>query len=243
MITVKAICSRLQYLAVPLSSSCVFQMACDHFISKARTPLGAALEILGREKVSNWDSKMTLFLSLVESVLFYGVEVWGGRYLEDIEVVQSRFLKRLLNLPFSTPGCYLRLETGRLKLKVNALKRMMKYWIRILEMKEDRLPRICLTQLVQLDVRECNLPELNWATQLRGHLSIIGSDDVCFDADAVTVKRKLLDMCERWENHCFSLDIESCPNSRYNNHFPKYALLVQVLYPTLEVSAVRTRRE
>ncbi|UYV77476.1 K02A2.6-like [Cordylochernes scorpioides] len=59
-------------------------------------------------------------------------------------------IKMFLNLPRYTPGYIIRPETGRVSLIITALKLTLKYWLRVLSMDTNRLPRICLNRMRQL---------------------------------------------------------------------------------------------
>ncbi|KAF6212942.1 hypothetical protein GE061_010655 [Apolygus lucorum] len=81
-------------------------------MSKSKMAMGCTREIFWRGRVVSWDAKTKLFETMVESVLLYAAEVWGIWCGEEVEVVQSAFLKSQLCLPRNTPGHYLGLECG-----------------------------------------------------------------------------------------------------------------------------------
>ncbi|UYV82806.1 hypothetical protein LAZ67_22000946 [Cordylochernes scorpioides] len=84
------------------------------------------------------------------AVLLYAAPIWACDQKELLDKTQDVFLRRLLNLPRYTPGYILRMECGRTSLAVTSIKLTMKYWIRILNMEANRLPFICLTELMNL---------------------------------------------------------------------------------------------
>ncbi|KAF6212225.1 hypothetical protein GE061_012746 [Apolygus lucorum] len=211
--------STFTYLGVPISSSLRFKAASEHFISRSRSAVGATLDLMKRGSVVTWSTKNSLFVSSVESVLFYAVELWGLRYLNSLEVVQSGFLKSALFLPRSTPGHYLRMETCRPRLCVQVLKRTLNFYKRMLKMKEERWPRICLALLQGLDGSESNLPLLNWVSQLHDLLCVVGEAEVAHLSNVDLLCSRFGDVMEKWQNHWLSVDIELCLNSRYNEYF------------------------
>ncbi|KAF6216619.1 hypothetical protein GE061_000963 [Apolygus lucorum] len=90
--------STFTYLGVMISSSLRFKSASEHFISRSHSAVGATLDLMKRGSVVTWSTTNSLFVSSVESVLFYAVELWM-RYLNSLEVVEWLFEERA----FSTP--------------------------------------------------------------------------------------------------------------------------------------------
>ncbi|UYV78190.1 hypothetical protein LAZ67_16000418 [Cordylochernes scorpioides] len=93
---------------------------------------------------------MKLFDSIVMAVLMYAAPIWATEYKDLLDHIQDTFIRRFLNLPRYTPGYIIRPETGRVSLIIIALKLTLKYWLRVLSMDTNRLPRICLTRMRQL---------------------------------------------------------------------------------------------
>ena len=77
---------------------------------------------------------MNLFKTLVKSVLFYGVEVWGYKEWEGIERIKKIYMKWVLGLDRGTPDSILRRETKQNKLWAEAVFRVFKY--------EEKLSRL-----------------------------------------------------------------------------------------------------
>ena len=120
------------YLGVVFSSSGLF---CEETESRIKKTLGAqmsTLNIIMRNKIVNPDSINSIFDSMVQSVLLYGAAVWSLRYLDKIERVQQSFYKRFLNLPRSTPGYFVRLETGRPHTRVKLVVPLLKLWVKLM---------------------------------------------------------------------------------------------------------------
>jgi len=45
------------------------------------------------------------------SIPLYASEIWGLNESEQVEKIQSTFIRKLLHLPANTPGYLLRMET------------------------------------------------------------------------------------------------------------------------------------
>jgi hypothetical protein len=56
---------------------------------------------------------MTMFQSLIESILMYGAEIWGWKEQEEVEKVQEKYLRGVLGVDRETPGYLVRKECKR----------------------------------------------------------------------------------------------------------------------------------
>jgi hypothetical protein len=70
-----------------------------------------------------------LFDAYVLSILNYNREVWGFNKAENIERVQRKFCKSLLNVKMSTNTLSLYFELGRFPLYIKRYFRIAKYWL------------------------------------------------------------------------------------------------------------------
>ena len=111
-----------------------------------------------------------IFDAKVQSILLYSAEVWGAHRLDSIEKVHLLACKRYLGTPLKTPNKLVYGELGRYPLFVNSTLRTIRYWLRLLEMDANRLPKQCYQMLH-------NLAENNkkcWATDIRDILCTTG---------------------------------------------------------------------
>uniref|UniRef100_T1J8L8 Uncharacterized protein n=1 Tax=Strigamia maritima TaxID=126957 RepID=T1J8L8_STRMM len=92
-------------------------------------------------------------------VLMYGVEIWGNRRREEIEIVNEKYMKMILGLNFNTPDYLWAMELGRNDLECVAMKRVFKYVLHILKMDEKRWPLICLKEMMNPN---CNSKFIWW---------------------------------------------------------------------------------
>ena len=84
--------------------------------------------IKGRNSVSK---KSELFDSLVLPVLNYAAEIWGAHDAPDIEVIHTKFCRKLLTVKRSTNLNALYGELGRVPMLIHRKIIMIKYWLRI----------------------------------------------------------------------------------------------------------------
>ncbi|UYV78723.1 hypothetical protein LAZ67_16002554 [Cordylochernes scorpioides] len=141
---------RYNYLGYPLVSTTKTTQAANFFKGKALAAINATTPILAKSKINSLNSAMKLFDSIVMAVLMYAAPIWATEYKDLLDHIQDTFIRRFLNLPRYTPGYIIRPETGRVSLIITALKLTLKYWLRVLSMDTNRLPRICLTRMRQL---------------------------------------------------------------------------------------------
>jgi hypothetical protein len=84
---------------------------------------------------------MMMFGSMIESILMYGTEIWEWKEQEEVEKVQEKYLKEVLEADRETPGYVMRKECKRNRLRVKAGKRAAKFETKmdgILEKKEKK---------------------------------------------------------------------------------------------------------
>ena len=129
-----------------------------------------------------------LFLSLASSVLLYGTEAWGLRYLNNLDSFQSAFYKKLLGLPKYCPNYATRIETGIQQLSITAIDRSLRWLKKMMDMLEERYPKLCLMKLLTLaNHRDVDI-KYNWVKQLLSVSSVSTADTLTH-----STLRKLID--------------------------------------------------
>lgn len=111
-----------------------------------------------------------LFDSMVVPILLYGSEIWGSEYSESIENVQITFLKRILGVGTTTTNAVVLSEVGRYPLAIVYYKKCIQFWLKLLQMPENRLPRSCYSVLKTLDENG----KWTWVTSVRNLLHELG---------------------------------------------------------------------
>lgn len=208
------------YLGIPFSFSAKFQISASNSISKARSAVGSVLQILNKTRCCSWEKINLLFSSIVKSTLCYGAEIWAPNYLEMVETVQTLFFKRLLHLPFNTPGYMVRLETGRSQICVDILKNALSWWEKLLQMPRSRLPRICFDRLVYLDSLPYNNPKYNWFSQINNIIKSIGNRETQQSNPTYIIKYKA-EIIEQYQNKMLNEDLRRVSNSSYSLIYKK----------------------
>ena len=93
-------------------------------------------------KAIHYEAALKMYGAVVLPKLLYGSETWtyGKTLLEKIENIQYKCLKRILNLPKSTPHQALLLDTGIQYLETKIDEKKLLYLHKILNYSNDRLP-------------------------------------------------------------------------------------------------------
>ncbi len=84
-----------------------------------------------------------LFDKMVSPILCYGAEIWGYDVKENIEILHRKFCRRLLGVKRNTPTASVLGDCGRLPLMYTYNKKCITYWLKLLDMSNDRLPKQC----------------------------------------------------------------------------------------------------
>lgn len=171
------------YLGTMLSSSSLGLLATDYAVQKARIATGTALSILKKAKSDNWASNEKIFDSIVVSTLLYAAPIWGLRYCHLLERAQMFFLKRLFFLPRGTPNFALRLELNIAPIELKLFALSIGWVIRLLDMNDHRLPKICLLRQLQLHNEGRSITKFNWVSQLSDMLKNIHREDIWDSVD------------------------------------------------------------
>lgn len=158
---------------------------------------------------------MKLYTSMLLSTLLYGTEITGLRYLAQLEASQCRFFGSLLCLPRNTPRYLIRLETGIPSVGFHVIKSAIKWWIKILQIPENRYPRLCYDRLIALNTSNVTY---NWAHQLRNILRNLGVDEMWEDGrpDPTSIQANLDGILERHTQQKKAEDLERAYYSSFS---------------------------
>ena len=118
---------------------------------------------LGIYEVQVW---LLLYRSLFISTVLFNSQTWSRIRKKDIEllqIAQLKFLKRILNLPSSTPNSFLFLELGVLPIESEIHKRQLMYLHRILMLPEEDP----VHQMFTNQVAFAEKGESNWWSQVK----------------------------------------------------------------------------
>jgi len=97
-----------------------------------------------------------------------------------------------LGLQRATAYYIIRCESARVVIKYLVFCNLIKFWLRILELENNRIMKICYTRLLQLHSPGLKDSKYNWATLLRHQLEDVGFGFV-WDAQDPSLVRNHLD--------------------------------------------------
>ncbi|XP_039278830.1 uncharacterized protein LOC120350282 [Nilaparvata lugens] len=204
--------STIRYLGVVFSNSGLFHQAAKDMKRKAASASGCVQRIVVDSRCSaSWSSRAKLFDAMVRSVLLYSSELWALRYWQQLEVIQTKFIKSSFYWPIRTPGYVVRLETGRHHLVYNIFKSAFNWWLRILNMCDNRAPKMCFRRLLATDANENK--KYNWASQMKEFFEDIGYGHIWAQQDGQVAKVHKTEIFKSFRQKLYNLDAAAAINS------------------------------
>jgi hypothetical protein len=139
------------YLGVLFNFNGKFYKAKKRIVEQARK---AMFSVVKKSRKLNLpvSIQLHLFNSMVVPILLYGCEVWGIENLQILEQFQLRFCKLILNLKASTPNCMIYGETGQMPLELQIKSRVLCYWARLINSKDDKISNVLYRTILSLHV-------------------------------------------------------------------------------------------
>ncbi|KAI5743687.1 hypothetical protein M8J77_021086 [Diaphorina citri] len=205
------------YLGVIFTSGLCFSENVKKFINKTMGAISTVNSLWARTKTYNWEANKIVYNSVIKSILLYGAEVWGVRYLEELEKPQVKYLKSLLYLPRNTPNYIVRKETGMSKMGQEIIKRAINWLINIKEMEEKRLPKICFLKLQEMAVANPTATKYNWVAQVRQIFTKLDCLEVYEAEDPKIIKVQVDSMIEKIQESNRMEDKRRIEVSSYSN--------------------------
>jgi len=137
--------------------------------------------------------------------------------MDELEILQQQFIKRLYKLPRHTPMYFTRLETNRPHIKIQIIKNTLNYWIHILKKKDGTLLKDSYEALRKKGGKNAN--EQNWTSQVKQILSNIKMDHIWDSQCYKTVKESLDEIIETIKQQSLEEDIKRAEGSTTIPHF------------------------
>ncbi|XP_052807677.1 uncharacterized protein LOC128236681 isoform X2 [Mya arenaria] len=129
-----------------------------------------------------------LFDAFVAPFLNYASEIWGYTKSKEIERINLKFCKRLLNVRKNTCTASVYGELGRYPLYVHRFVRIIQYWLKVV-----RSDNIITRTVYRYALSDCVIGKNNWVSNVRKLLSEFGFGYV-FDNASVPNEKYFL--CE-----------------------------------------------
>ena len=121
-----------------------------------------------------------MYEAQIEPILLYGAEVWGYQYNRAVENTYMFLCKRFLNVSMKTPNNMVLGDLGRCPVFVKTAEKCIRFWLRICNMPEKRLPKMAYNMLNQLQ----EVGKKTWAFYVRQLLCENGFGDVWIQQNA-----------------------------------------------------------
>ncbi|UYV80588.1 hypothetical protein LAZ67_19000837 [Cordylochernes scorpioides] len=211
------ITSRYTYLGFPLTPTITTTHPANYFKGKALTAINATHPILIKSKAKSINLSTKLFDTIVRAVLMYAAPLWATEHKDLLDSIQDIFIRRFLNLPRYTPGYLIRLETGRISLSVTALKLTLKYWLRVLNMSSDRLPRICFNRTRELS--NASGTPIGFIKKLTNLLNNNGSPALVSCDDPETLRSAITGLLKTAADQSIQNDLTRMDKSKLYSHY------------------------
>ena len=107
-------------------------------------------------------------------ILMYGSDLWGFQQFAVIEKAHMFACKRFLNVSVQTPNKMIYGDLGRYSMSITSAVRCVKYWLRITNLPDERLPKKAYNMLLYLQ----DLGRKTWAYHVKELLCRNGFGDV-----------------------------------------------------------------
>ena len=153
-----------KYLGIYFSTRLSFVAACKDIASKAKRVLFLITRRLRMYNNYSFDVFRQLFDAQVQPIMQYGAEIWGlddaSQHCEKVHVMA---LKKFLLVNTRTPNGFVYKELNRYPIVINSAMRCVRYWLKLLHMNDDRIPKKAYLMLCRLDASG----KRNWVTKVR----------------------------------------------------------------------------
>lgn len=205
------------YLGVIFNRNGNFKTHADYAISNGKKSMHRIKNIIFRIGATNWESCMKMYQTALIPCSLYAVETWGLRYGEELEKVQAAFFKSLLTLPGNTPNYMMRIEFGLRKLKIRILQKALKWIIKVNNLNNSRLPKICLNTMIsdyKKNTPRNNDVKYNYLKQLAGFLNADQLDLILGDLNSL--KDNIENILQDYDDRLFREDWARTRTSSYN---------------------------
>ena len=95
---------------------------------------------------------MKIFDAQIQPIMQYGSEIWGlYKSSAECEKVHLYALKKFLNVDMKTPNDLVYTELRRYPIMINSTINAIRYWLRVVQMENTRIPRTAYDTLCKLD--------------------------------------------------------------------------------------------
>ena len=167
--------------------------------------------------------QLSLFNSLVNSILCYACELWGFAEAKAIETLHLKYLKQILKVKKNTPNCIIYRECNVYPLYITRIIRILNFWLKLLNLDDNnplKMSYIISTGLYNANHINKNTP-YSWAFRVKYILYSNGFGYVWENQKngvnkhfIYTFKKRLIDSF--WQSN--NADIDALSQNRLYRH-------------------------
>ena len=172
------ITNAFSYLGIVFSPNGLYNKAQRQLSQQGNKAMFKLFSSVSKFRNLNPGILLDLFDKLILPILCYSCEVWGFNVGKDIERVHLRFCKYILRIKNNTLNEIVYGELGRRPLYVYRMTRIIKYWIHIMELEENRYVKCMYNVLYQRSL--INVTR-SWVTEVRNLLCNCGFAEVWYN--------------------------------------------------------------
>ena len=133
-------------------------------LSKAKRALVFIIQRLRQYENSSVKIFLKIFDAQIQPIMQYGSEIWGlYQAAAECEKIHLYALKKFLNVDMKTPNDLVYSELRRHPIMINSYINTIRYWLRLVKMANDRIPRKAYDILCKLDRKG----KETWVTKVR----------------------------------------------------------------------------
>ena len=167
--------NQFKYLGFLFGSSGKFAKGIQCLAEQGNRALFSLKQIIHNHSEMMPSTQLTLFNAMIIPIISYGCELWGFCEADPLERLHLGFLKSILCVRKSTPSCSVYEELNTTTLKCIRLKRILKFWLKIINLPNENPVKIVYNLLLK-DSQGNNV--VNWASLVRDLLTTRGFGDV-----------------------------------------------------------------
>ena len=144
---------------------CMYKMA-EHVSSKAKRVLFHVFQTFDYSLCLPYNTYFKIFDTKIMPILMYGCELWGNSIMKCIENIHISACKRFLKVYKNACNDSVLGDLGRFPMYIVSQKRVIKYWLRIVSLPDERYVKKCYNMMKYYDA--CG--HSNWVTSVRTNL-------------------------------------------------------------------------
>jgi hypothetical protein len=192
------------------------------FTTKGAAATANVLQIVRKSGSEVMSSHTKLFNAISRSTLMYAGVLWGHSEVKEMDQVQNSFYKKLLHLPRSTPGYFLRAECGYQHLSLQLFKDTLGFLERNYARDDSSPVKQCLIQQkIWYDTATTTMEKkYSWFHQIRPYFLCINELDFLKNISHSSIQEHRHKLVEKYSKFLQDDDWRRIQNSNFIPHYP-----------------------